>query len=453
MAKFANIQDAAVVPYKEPSGQMALIGYFTAKDGTNLSTGELRSFLLDKLPSYYVPKRLSQLDEMPLSPTGKVDRKKLASYELPVEERPPADPNMQPRSKDEALIAHAWEEALGGKGYGTGDDFFQIGGDSLAAIQVLVHLKPHCPSLSIQDLFQYKTIGQLVERMERLRREEQLRPEEQSVPSAARGESVKVLSEFPRFASSYSAVGEVREPECILLTGATGYLGSYMLYELLRKSRAKVIALVRGSRVQAGSRLQEVMKRYFGEGFGPLLYERVQVLEGNLEASGLGLPEQDLAALRSQVDTIIHAAADVRHFGSADQIERANVLGTAQLLEFAESVPGIRFHFISTISVPEELASEGQWEAVERTNEYAADLRVRNVYANSKLQAEKLVLEAAKRGLAVNVFRPANLTCHSLTGKFQINIDSNAFYRMIKAMLLLGKAPRADWHVDLTPID
>lgn len=60
---------------------------------------------------------------------------------------------------------------------------------------------------------------------------------------------------------------------------------------------------------------------------------------------------------------------------------------------------------------------------------------------------------AAEQGVPVSIYRAGNLTCHSETGRFQSNIDSNAFYRMIKAMLLLGKAPAADWMVDFTPIN
>lgn len=76
-----------------------------------------------------------------------------------------------------------------------------------------------------------------------------------------------------------------------------------------------------------------------------------------------------------------------------------------------------------------------------------------NVYSNSKLQAENLVREAIKDGVRGNIYRVGNLACHSETGMFQQNIEGNAFYRLIKAMLLIGQAPKVKWKIDFTPID
>ena len=463
MAKFPNIQDAAVVAVKEPNGQLALAGYYTAKDGIPLRASEVRTFLSEKLPSYYLPKWLMQLERLPLSPTGKVDRKKLAARELSSwEEQPSASASdKQPQTEYEKLVAAAWAEALGTRTAGTEDDFFHIGGDSLSAIHVLVCLKPRCPSLEIQHVFRYKTIRELARCMEELdmnERAARAASEQAALETAASSageESVSVLREYPRSLGSGTLnPADNQDPSCILLTGATGYLGSHILYELLKKSRANIVAFVRRTPGQSAlGRLRDVMKTYFGESLLSLMNERVRVVEGDLEVPGLALPPQELEALRRQLDTIVHAAADVRHFGDERQFHRTNVEATRHLLELAESKPGVRFHHISTIGVPEQLAFDGKWQSVVETNDIDPELQVDNVYTNSKLEAEKLVLAAARRGLAVNVYRPGNITCHSLTGKFQTNIDSNAFYRMIKAMLLLGKAPEIHGYVDLTPVD
>ncbi|MEC0230608.1 non-ribosomal peptide synthetase family protein [Paenibacillus alba] len=452
LTKYPNIQDTAVIPVKEPGGQQALVGYYTTKDGSPLPASLIRTFLHDKLPAYYVPKWLVQLEEMPLSPTGKVERKKLAGYEFEQnEEQTFIDETKRPATEYQKLIAAAWEANLGKKQLSIEDDFFEIGGDSLGVIQVLVHLKPYCLQLAIQDLFQYKTMEQLAKRME------QLDQEVQYVRERSRPKAIKVLHEYPRIeqlAGASENPANVKEAAYIVLTGATGYLGSHILYELLKKSSAQVIALIRHSPGQSAySRLQDVMLTYFGDSLLELMKERVQVIEGDLSTPGLGLSTQDWERISGHMDTIIHAAADVRHFGSAEQFEQTNVRGTQHLIELAESKPGIQFHHISTIAIPEDLALNHLWDSVEQLNDFSPNLHLESVYSSSKLAAEKLVLAAAKRGLAVSIYRPANLTCHSVTGKFQTNIDSNAFYRMLKAMLLLGKAPEADWLVDLTPID
>ncbi|GMK37681.1 peptide synthetase [Paenibacillus sp. CCS19] len=453
MSKYPNIQETAVVAVKEPNGQLALVGYYTSKDGNRLSSSELRVFLKEKLPAYYVPKWLSRLDKMPLSPTGKVDRKKLAAYELSSieeEEQSLADPSMRPHTEVQKRISHAWKEALGKEAASIEDDFFRIGGDSLAAIQVLVSLKPQCPALETQHLYQYRTIGQLAGWMEQLAEQGQAA----SGVGAARDGSIKLLREYPRMLGSTISNAEHSEPACILLTGATGYLGSHILYELLKKSQARIAALVRRSHEQSAvDRLWDVMRTYFGDSLLFLMNERVTVVEGDLEIPGLGLSPQDKEMLYSQIDTVVHAAADVRHLGDEEQIFKSNVDATRHLLELAQSRPGVRFHHISTIGVPEQLALDGKWESVEQSGAIDANLNVDNVYTNSKLEAEKLVFAAASQGLAVSVYRPGNIACHSLSGKFQTNIESNAFYRMIKGMLLLGKAPEISCYIDVTPVD
>ncbi len=461
LVKYPNVQDTAVIAIKDSSGQQALVGYYTTKDSSSIAAAELRTFLHSKMPAYYVPKWLIQLDVMPLSPTGKVERKKLAAFEIKHEpDETVVEEAKRPQSAYQKLVAEAWGHQLGQKPFSIDDDFFQIGGDSLAVIQALVYLKPHCTSLTIQDLFRYKTLAELAARMEELDLAGLASASSvaSDSPKPGRTGNIVRLEELPRIKNRevmHKALTEdATRPNTLLLTGATGYLGSHLLYELLKKSATGIIAVIRPSIGMTGSeRLREVMKNYFGDSLHELLKERVQVLEGELSAPMLGLSHSDWTELGQRVGTIIHAAADVRHFGTPEQFEQTNVHGTRHLIELAESRPGIRFHYISTIGVPEDLAFAGQWQSVEELDDFSEDLQVDNVYTSSKLTAEKLVLDAASRGMAASMYRPANLTCHSVTGKFQSNIDSNAFYRMLKAMLLLGKAPAADWYVDLTPID
>lgn len=120
------------------------------------------------------------------------------------------------------------------------------------------------------------------------------------------------------------------------------------------------------------------------------------------------------------------------------------------MLALAEK--GATFHFISTIGIPLELAVD-QWDTYMKTGDFNYSVDLENVYSNSKLQAENIVREAMKNGLRGNIYRAGNLACHSETGSFQQNIEGNAFYRLIKTMLLIGKAPNVKWKVDFTPID
>ncbi|HEX9063443.1 MAG TPA: SDR family oxidoreductase, partial [Clostridia bacterium] len=143
----------------------------------------------------------------------------------------------------------------------------------------------------------------------------------------------------------------------------------------------------------------------------------------------------------------------VRHFGDVSHFNKVNIQGTKHLLDLTKSNSQIRFHHISTLGIPEDLAAEGKWEEVIKEPKFSDDLKLENVYTNSKLMSEKLVYKAGEEGAAITVYRAGNLTCRSFDGLFQKNINNNAFYRIIKSMILLGKAPKINCHLDLTPID
>ncbi|SFE39279.1 amino acid adenylation domain-containing protein/thioester reductase domain-containing protein [Paenibacillus algorifonticola] len=447
-SKIANVQNVAVICKKDAQEQNMLVGFFTSKDGKPLTTVTIKQELGDKLPTYFVPKWIVQLDEMPISPTGKIDRKKLHSYSYQ-EEQISVD-YVAPQNGIQRMIAGAWAEALSLVHIGIHDDFFTIGGDSLGIIHILASLKPYYPELKINDLFQYRTIESIAVRIEQLAAEAPEHKETaRHVGPALPLEELPAMRYKPQLPISFK-----QQPKAVLLTGATGYLGGYLLYELLMQSDATIYCLVRPGTEPGEARLRSHIAYYFGDAAIPLMEGRVVAVEGNLETPRLGLEEQQYQQLISSLDAIMHSAADVRHFGEEGQFARTNVNGTAYLLELAAACrQTVRFHHISTLGIPEDLALSGQWEAVVAAGELAPELRVESLYTNSKMEAEKLLYAAAEQGVPVSIYRAGNLSCHSVSGSFQRNIDSNAFYRMLKSMLLLGQAPEVTWDIDITPID
>jgi amino acid adenylation domain-containing protein/non-ribosomal peptide synthase protein (TIGR01720 family) len=128
------------------------------KAGVRSLIPELRSHLADHLPGYMVPAHFMMLDSLPLTPTGKVDRKALPPPEHEVDAE---DPDAKPRTTVEETLARIWAEVLDVSAVGINDNFFQLGGDSILSIQVIARANEAGLRLTPKQLFQHQTIAEL----------------------------------------------------------------------------------------------------------------------------------------------------------------------------------------------------------------------------------------------------------------------------------------------------
>ncbi|WP_338751590.1 amino acid adenylation domain-containing protein [Bacillus sp. FJAT-52991] len=445
LSKHESLKDVAVIVKPDEEGLNMLVAFYTSVTGEELTALELRDFLSGKLPKYMIPAHIQHVMIMPVSPTGKIDLRALANYEI--EKTVMSEVKHVPQTDTEKLVAEAWKTTLKLDEIDIHDNFFEIGGHSLKIIETLVLLKPNYPQLKINDFFLYPTIAQLAVRALELSQE--------TVENEKREANSEVidLPEQPAIFGSFDTASLLKQQN-VLLTGATGYLGSHILQQLLVTTEANVYCLVRGASAdQARERLLNMLAHYFDHQISEKMLERLTVLTGDLAEANLGLSSVDCEYLEGQIDTIIHCGADVRHYGESDHFSKVNKQSTEALLAFARKKSGLRFHFISTLGIPEDLAAEGKWDASKGIDELH-NISLDNVYVNSKFDSEKILLKAAQEeGIPISIYRAGNLTCHSENGRFQKNIDSNAYYRMMKTMLALKTAPKVDWYVDFTPID
>ncbi|WP_426982596.1 amino acid adenylation domain-containing protein [Bacillus cabrialesii] len=151
-----GVQDAAVVAHETASGQTELSAYVVTKP--ELSTNTVRSALQNKLPVFMHPAYIEKLDSLPLSPNGKLDRRALPK---PVSKREAERPFLPPASKMEQILADIWKEVLGAEKIGTADSFFELGGDSIKALQVSARLHRIGKQMAVKDLFSHPTIQEL----------------------------------------------------------------------------------------------------------------------------------------------------------------------------------------------------------------------------------------------------------------------------------------------------
>ncbi len=142
MANQPCIQEAVILAKKMADGNNSLFAYYTVSSGMQVNQAEIRDHLARNLPEYMLPERLIEVQEMPLSPTGKIDRKQLAEMDVAI---PLTSHYDAPENAIQQMLAHAWEHVLGIDRVGIHDNFFHIGGHSLKILEILVQVKKHAP--------------------------------------------------------------------------------------------------------------------------------------------------------------------------------------------------------------------------------------------------------------------------------------------------------------------
>jgi len=138
LAACENVAGAVVVLHEQPSGEAALTGYVQPESGS-LDPEQLRQKLAGRLPDYMVPAVVMALEQFPLTPNGKIDRRALPQPELAA--TPARPPYAPPRTAAEKKLAKIWSELLGMDKIGLHDNFFEIGGHSLLATRAISRIR------------------------------------------------------------------------------------------------------------------------------------------------------------------------------------------------------------------------------------------------------------------------------------------------------------------------
>ncbi len=194
----------------------------------------------------------------------------------------------------------------------------------------------------------------------------------------------------------------------VLLTGATGLLGRFLLAQLLR-SGCEVAALVRSTpQAHAVERIEEALEYFEIDAYLP----RPRVLIGDLNTSGLGISHDDFNWLKTRRLTVVHCAASIRFVADSNEGEpyRTNVRGTENLLELLRGTSVESFHHVSTAYVGCRTELDTVFERPIADSDLAG-----NDYERSKIQAERLVCECSYIG-DKTIHRPSIVVGDSRTG-------------------------------------
>ncbi|MEH1920952.1 amino acid adenylation domain-containing protein [Nostoc sp.] len=171
LAAHPQVKEAVVIPREDEPGNKRLVAYIVPKQ--HLDTSELLCYLKQKLPEYMLPSAFVKLlDALPLTPSGKTDRRALPAP-LSRETRNVSTDLMPPRTATEEVLAGIWSDVLGLEQVGIYDNFFALGGHSLSAMQVISRLRETFKvELPISCLFDYPTVAKLDQQISESRQKE-----------------------------------------------------------------------------------------------------------------------------------------------------------------------------------------------------------------------------------------------------------------------------------------
>ncbi|MEA5572937.1 thioester reductase domain-containing protein [Calothrix sp. UHCC 0171] len=246
-------------------------------------------------------------------------------------------------------------------------------------------------------------------------------------------------------ASSYFAFTST--PDNVFLTGATGFLGAFIIYELLKQTNADVYCLVRAANLHAGkNKVKNNLEKY---GIWEDSFEsRIIPILGDLSQPLLGISQEAFEMLAANMDAVYHSAATLNYVYPYSALKAANVLGTQEVLRLASMIKVKPMHYVSSVAVFESPAYAGK--VVKEDDDFNHWEGIFLGYSQTKWVAEKLVKIAGERGLPITIHRPPLISGHSETG---VGNTDDFINLMVKGCLQIGTFPDVDYMMDMSPVD
>jgi len=343
------------------------------------------------LPQYMRPAAIFAIDRIPLTTSGKTDRKTLQTLHLPSGSPREGKPSL---TSTERKLAQIWEFVLPAQTRGLhtltpASDFFQVGGNSMLLIELRNSVRREFDvTLPLLRLFEHSTLSGMASAIHSASGSEKPSSidwaSEVAIPSS-------LLTTQP---SPPSTKPLHHPPQTVLLTGATGFLGQHLLRSLTSNSN---ITKIHCLAVRDPSKLASFTHS-----------EKVVLHTGDLSLPYLGLSPAAFAALSASADAIIHNGADVSFLKTYESLRAANVGATKALVEMAlpRKVP---VHFVSTGTVGKLVG--GNSLAPESLAGFPPSEGFKDGYAASKWVSEVLLERVGREvGLPVVIHRPSSIT-------------------------------------------
>ena len=423
-------------------GNNELVAYVVVNDEAdeNNLRNDIREYVSDRKPDYMVPSFVVKLDELPLNVNGKIDKRALPEVDL----SNLGGEYVAPENDVEAFFVECFEDLLGVTRVNTTDDFFEMGGDSMLVIKIIYKALNAGYTITYADLFDNPTPKSLSKII--LSTQQQSDEEKNDEYDYSLIDNMLDKNNIDSFESEKcdEGLGDV------LLTGVTGFLGIHILKEFLESEKGNIYCLIRSKKDSTvEERLRELLDYYFEDDFAEFK-DRLHLIEGDITN------KEDFKKLSSiNIDTVINSAANVKHFAHGSEIKDINLYGAVNCLEFAKA-KNARLIQISTVSVAGIRIEDMSQDILHENELFIGQDFISNKYVESKFLAERAILESRVNDNAdVKIMRVGNLMARSYDSKFQINYETNAFIKLLKSYVTLGKISESisQEEMEFSPID
>ncbi|KAK4079932.1 hypothetical protein Trihar35433_1037 [Trichoderma harzianum] len=428
---------------------------------------EVRDHLKSRLPVHAIPTYFIFLKKMPLNPNGKVDSPNLPFPDAALISEEASEEDLkrwETLSSTEKELAELWATLVNGLNAKTlhpESDFFESGGHSLLAQQLLLTLRKNLEAnVSISTLYSNSSLRALSTQIDRLREGKGDSEVTEDVEAAYAQSLEKLLGSLEaKYQTADPAALSPASKTTVFVTGATGFLGSFIVKDLLERENVHVIAHVRGTKGVPAA-LERLQKSLRGYGVWQDSWAtRLSAVIGDLAQPRLGVDDDTWKMLGDTVDVVIHNGALVHWVKQYKHLERSNVLSTIDALRLCNQGKPKLFSFVSSTSVLDtdhyidlshEQTKSGQGAVMEADDLKGSSTGLGTGYGQTKWVSEQLVREAGRRGLLGSVVRPGYILGDATTGV--VNND-DFLIRMLKGCIQLSSRPHIVNSVNAVPVN
>ncbi|OAQ77922.1 antibiotic synthetase [Purpureocillium lilacinum] len=440
---------------------VACITYASPESSNDALLAEARA----RLPSYMVP-QLVQFEKMPLTPNGKVDRKEAHKLLMAMLHGPQSrDVHDEPRAvldltASEKVLRVLWSRSLftvPEEHIRLESDFFTLGATSLHVASLIAGIRAELDtSLPARQIYEHSTLHALASLLDR-KKSEHAADDLDKIKDVLRNDAETLWRDIPIPKGppvDWLSAGEGK----VFLTGATGFVGAYLLFELIQSPEVRAVrCLVRAKTPRSAfKKLSQNFHKYRLPNLSEELMSKVVVVPGDLSQARLGLSEAEYHELATWTSIIYHLAAQVNYNEPYTATRDANISGTLNILRLAVCSRSKPLHYTSSIAAfgPTGLIREQVKELSEDdplTPYLETTIPYEMGYGQSQWVSDEVVSHLMRRGFPAAVYRLGVVLCNSGDG---VGNPDDFASRLLADCLRLGIYPSLpDQRKELLPVD